>query len=95
MIKAEDIREYVSLSPDETKKIGYDLAKSCVGGETFLLSGELGAGKTVLPRALPKDSEFRIMSRVPPSPYTILIPGSSYLITLISTALKLPKKPPF
>ncbi len=47
MIKAEDTREYVSLSPDETKKIGYDLAKSCVGGETFLLSGELGAGKTV------------------------------------------------
>lgn len=37
---------------EETKKIGYELGQLCEGGEIFALSGELGAGKTILTKGL-------------------------------------------
>lgn len=42
----ESVREYIANSPEETKKIAEDLAKTLKGGEIFVLSGDLGAGKT-------------------------------------------------
>lgn len=41
------MKVYVSKSVDETLKLGQEFGKQCSGGEVFLLSGDLGAGKTV------------------------------------------------
>lgn len=38
--------EYLSHSPEETKDIAAQLARSLTGGEVIELDGELGAGKT-------------------------------------------------
>lgn len=43
---------FMSHSEAETEKIAARLAKTLRGGETLLLSGELGAGKTVFVRGL-------------------------------------------
>lgn len=45
-------KKITSSSSLETYKIGFDLAKNCNGGEVFLLSGDLGAGKTALVQGL-------------------------------------------
>lgn len=37
---------------EQTKQIAYDLAKTFVGGETLLLEGDLGAGKTHFAKGL-------------------------------------------
>ncbi len=39
-------------SASETQQIGFDWGQSCTGGEIFLLSGPLGAGKTQLVKGL-------------------------------------------
>lgn len=43
---------YISSSSAQTEKIGANLARTLKGGETILLSGDLGAGKTVLVKGL-------------------------------------------
>lgn len=45
---------YTVNSPKEMQELGTALAKTFVGGETVLLSGELGAGKTVFCKGLAK-----------------------------------------
>lgn len=44
--------QFVSHSERDTERIAARLAKTLRGGETILLSGELGAGKTVFVRGL-------------------------------------------
>ncbi len=36
----------ITRSPEETQELGERIGMSCRGGEVFLLSGDLGAGKT-------------------------------------------------
>lgn len=48
------MQEYISNSPEETQKIAEDLAKMLKGGEIFVLSGDLGAGKTTFIQGLAK-----------------------------------------
>ncbi len=45
-------REFLSHSVQETNSIAEKLASRLRGGETLLLSGELGAGKTTFTKAL-------------------------------------------
>lgn len=47
-----DIKEYVCNSPDETFKLGENIAATLTGGEAILLFGGLGAGKTLLTKGI-------------------------------------------
>lgn len=44
--------ERVSLSPEETRRVGRDLATFLAPGDVVLVSGPLGAGKTELVRGI-------------------------------------------
>jgi tRNA threonylcarbamoyladenosine biosynthesis protein TsaE len=44
--------EWISSSPEETFQLGKKLAQHLKGGEILLLTGELGAGKTVFVKGL-------------------------------------------
>lgn len=46
------MKQYISSSVEQTKQIAYDLAQTFVGGETLLLEGDLGAGKTHFAKGL-------------------------------------------
>ena len=46
------MKQYISRSVEQTKQIAYALAKTFVGGETLLLEGDLGAGKTHFAKGL-------------------------------------------
>jgi tRNA threonylcarbamoyladenosine biosynthesis protein TsaE len=45
-------REWVSTNAQETFRLGEDLGKELSGGEILLLSGPLGAGKTVFVKGI-------------------------------------------
>jgi tRNA threonylcarbamoyladenosine biosynthesis protein TsaE len=45
---------YESFSPEETGKIGEELAKTVVPGQVFCLYGDLGVGKTVFTQGFAK-----------------------------------------
>lgn len=75
------MRQYNSSSEEETKKIAAELAKEVTGG-IIALSGELGAGKTILVQGFAKGLGIkdRIISptfvlmrqhRIPQSPKTL------------------------
>ncbi|MCH5151374.1 MAG: tRNA (adenosine(37)-N6)-threonylcarbamoyltransferase complex ATPase subunit type 1 TsaE [Clostridiales bacterium] len=49
-----EIREFISHSVDETQSFAESLAKGFNGGETLLLMGEMGAGKTHFVKGLAK-----------------------------------------
>jgi tRNA threonylcarbamoyladenosine biosynthesis protein TsaE len=44
--------EFISSSPDETFNYGHQLGSRLRGGEILLLSGPLGAGKTILVKGI-------------------------------------------
>jgi tRNA threonylcarbamoyladenosine biosynthesis protein TsaE len=44
--------EWISRSPEETQSLGKELGSFLRGGEILLLSGELGAGKTLFVKGL-------------------------------------------
>lgn len=46
------MKKFVSHSEEETINFAADLAGDCRGGEVFLLSGDLGAGKTVFAKGV-------------------------------------------
>jgi tRNA threonylcarbamoyladenosine biosynthesis protein TsaE len=54
MLKALSFQtgEFVSYSPDETFKYGHQIGARLTGGEILLLSGVLGAGKTLLVKGI-------------------------------------------
>ena len=46
------MKRYISRNEKDTLLLGQRLGKKCRGGEVFLLSGDLGTGKTCLARGL-------------------------------------------
>jgi len=48
------IPEFISHSYEDTFKFGFSFGQKCKGGEVFLLSGELGSGKTVFTKGFAK-----------------------------------------
>jgi len=71
----------ISLSLEETQKIGYNIGKKLRGGEVIFLSGILGAGKTELIRGIAKG--LGVKSRITSPTFNILrvyrIPGNGNL----------------
>jgi len=45
-------KSWLTSSPEETERVGEDLAQKLRGGELILLVGELGSGKTTFVRGL-------------------------------------------
>jgi len=45
-------REFVSTSPEQTFNYGHELGSQLAGGEILLLSGPLGAGKTIFVKGI-------------------------------------------
>ena len=45
-------KSWLTLSPEETERVGESLAQKLRGGELILLVGELGSGKTTFVRGL-------------------------------------------
>ena len=48
------MQEYITNSPEETQKIAKEMAKTLKGGEVFVLTGDLGAGKTTFIQGVAK-----------------------------------------
>ncbi|EKE25134.1 MAG: Nucleotide-binding protein [uncultured bacterium] len=48
------MKEYITKSSLQTKKLGQEIAKGFKGGEIICLSGDLGAGKTTFTQGLLK-----------------------------------------
>jgi len=46
------MREFITNSAEETQKIALNIAKTLKGGEVFVLTGDLGAGKTTFIQGL-------------------------------------------
>ncbi|MFH1175592.1 MAG: tRNA (adenosine(37)-N6)-threonylcarbamoyltransferase complex ATPase subunit type 1 TsaE [bacterium] len=46
------MQEYITKSAEETQKIAKEFAKTLKGGEIFIFSGDLGAGKTTFIQGL-------------------------------------------
>jgi tRNA threonylcarbamoyladenosine biosynthesis protein TsaE len=59
--------EFISNSPEETFEIGEKLGESLKGGEAILLSGGLGAGKTLFTKGVLNALEFDIDEVTSPS----------------------------
>ena len=45
-------QEFITRSAEETFDLAYRIGESLEGGEVFLLSGDLGAGKTVFTKGI-------------------------------------------
>lgn len=52
--QGDDLKKFVSKSPDETKEIGFRLGKLLNPGDVIGLFGELGSGKTTLVKGIAK-----------------------------------------
>jgi tRNA threonylcarbamoyladenosine biosynthesis protein TsaE len=52
--QGEDLKKYISKSPDETKEIGFRLGKLLRPGDVVGLFGELGSGKTTMVKGIAK-----------------------------------------
>ncbi len=57
----------ISNSPDETFELGASLGAELRGGEVILLTGELGAGKTLLAKGILSSLEFDVDEVTSPS----------------------------
>lgn len=51
-ILSQDVFEFVSRNPDQTRRLGARLGTLLEGGDIIALAGELGAGKTVLAQGI-------------------------------------------
>ena len=60
-------KEFISKSPEETFELGEKLGASLEGGEAVLLSGGLGAGKTLFTKGVLSALEFDIDDVTSPS----------------------------
>lgn len=60
-------KEFTSKSPEETFELGEKLGESLRGGEAILLSGGLGAGKTLFTKGVLNALEFDIDEVTSPS----------------------------
>lgn len=66
-MKAEMISEYICKSPEETFDLGEKLGENLQGGEMILLSGGLGAGKTLLTKGILYALDYEIDEVTSPS----------------------------
>ncbi len=66
--------EFVSTSPEQTKQIAADFSQTLKGGETVLLEGELGAGKTTFVSGLAKALGYEGPVRSPTFTLTNIYP---------------------
>ncbi len=64
------LKTFISSGAEETLRFAETLARSFQGGETVLLSGDLGAGKTVFAAGLAKG--LGVASRVTSPTFTVL-----------------------
>lgn len=48
------LNSYKTSTPEKTYQIGFEYGKNILGGETILMFGEAGAGKTVFTKGLAK-----------------------------------------
>jgi tRNA threonylcarbamoyladenosine biosynthesis protein TsaE len=62
-----DEQEFVSNTPEDTFELGEKLGESLRGGEAILLSGGLGAGKTLFTKGVLNALEFDIDEVTSPS----------------------------
>ena len=46
------MKKYITSSPEETEKLGFELGKKLLGGEVIAYKGGLGMGKTCFTRGL-------------------------------------------
>ena len=53
-----NVQEFISHSPEETKKIAEEFSKTLKGGEIIAFTGNLGAGKTCFTSGLAKGLGF-------------------------------------
>lgn len=51
-ILSPDVLEFISRSPEQTRRVGARLGTFLTGGEVVALKGELGTGKTVLAQGI-------------------------------------------
>lgn len=61
------IKKFVSKSPEETFELGERIGASLHGGESILLSGGLGAGKTLLAKGILNALAFDVDEVTSPS----------------------------
>ena len=52
------MKKYISNSPNQTEKIGFELAQTLTGGEIIAFRGGLGMGKTCFTRGLARGLGF-------------------------------------
>jgi tRNA threonylcarbamoyladenosine biosynthesis protein TsaE len=60
-------QDFISNSPEETFEIGEKIGESLRGGEAILLSGGLGAGKTLLTKGILNALDFDVDEVTSPS----------------------------
>lgn len=64
--------EYVSTSPEETQALGQKIGERLTGGEVILLSGDLGAGKTLFTRGIAEGIQPGLSSEVVSPSFTLV-----------------------
>ncbi len=60
-------RKFISNSPDETFELGASIGAELRGGEVILLTGGLGAGKTLLTKGILSSLDFDVDEVTSPS----------------------------
>jgi len=60
-------QKIICETPEETLKFGQEIGRSLSGGELILLTGELGAGKTLLTKGILKSLDFDVDEVTSPS----------------------------
>lgn len=63
---------YHTTSPKETFKLGEQLGKSLKGGETILLIGELGSGKTIFAKGVASGLGIKSSTAVTSPSFTLI-----------------------
>jgi len=61
------IGKHICKSPDETFELGEEIGAALIGGEVILLSGTLGAGKTLLTKGIVGSLGFDVDEVTSPS----------------------------
>jgi tRNA threonylcarbamoyladenosine biosynthesis protein TsaE len=65
-------KEYITNSPEETLALGTRIGSFLRGGETLLLSGDLGAGKTLLTKGIAEGISMGLSTLVASPSFTLV-----------------------
>jgi tRNA threonylcarbamoyladenosine biosynthesis protein TsaE len=84
--------EWVSNAPGETFRLGSDFAKQLTGGEILLISGPLGAGKTLFVKGLANGLGIDAEDVTSPS-FTLVNPHQGRLLLCHLDLYRLPEGP--